>query len=518
MNKPYFLLTGILMLLTIIIFPSDTTAQNAVDPLQYIDLKIGTTAAGNVYPGVCRPFGLVKWTPQTRAGEEKGSKPYDYKDTKIQGIRWTNFISGSAVPEYGSATIMAITGDLKTDPTERASTFSHDSEHTTPYSYKVELEDYDITMECTSTERAGYFRFTFPQSENGYILVQPNNTPRAKHTQDGIAYIKVVPERNEIIGYNPTFRYYISTGQTAGFSGYFVARFKKPFTEFGAWDSNGIAQGNNEAQGQPGAYVKFSPEPGEIIEVKIGCSFTGFDGARKNLDAEIPGWNFESVKQETQKIWRDNLGNIEITSGDEEIKTNFYTALYHALLLPHIFGDVDGAYPGFAGTSNQKGNGFVYYDDYSMWDTYRAQHPLLLLIEPDKIGDMITSLLVKADQGGWLPIFPAWNSYTTEMVGDHCISMITDAYAKGFRDFDTEKAYRYMRKNATGMPEDYNEYADGKGRRAVDDYFKYGYVPLDNPVEEAFHKAEQVSRTLEYAYDDFLPCRICLRARENIRL
>lgn len=274
--------------LFMIILLSETAAQKAIDPLDYVDLKIGTTAAGIVYPGVCRPFGLAKWTPQTCAGEEKGSKPYDYKDTKMQGIRWTNFISGSAVPEYGSATIMVITGELKTDPAERASSFSHDNEQTIPYLYKVEIYDYNITMEYTSTERAGYFRFTFPQSENAYLLIQPNNTPRAKHTQDGIAYIKILPESNEIIGYNPAFRYYISTGKPAG-----------------------------------------------------------------------------------------------------------------------------------------------------------------------------------------------------------------------FRDFDTEKAYRYIRKNAMKIPENYDEYADGKGRRAIDDYLKYGYIPLENPVDEAFHKAEQVSRTLEYAYDDF---------------
>ena len=498
-----FRLTIILSIIFFTFSSCSSPKQGLKEPLDYIDPMIGTTELGNTFPAVCLPFGLAKWTPQTSAGERKGHKPFDYKDNKLQGIRWTNFISGSAVPEYGSATIMAMTGNLKTNPKKRASLFSHDNETATPYYYSVELQDYQIKAECTSTLRTGYLRFTFPETDSAYILVQPNNTPKAPHTH-GNAFVKVISEKNEIVGSNPAFRYYISTGKPAGFSGHFVARFNKPFKVFGTWTENETNTNSSEAKGQPGAYIKFDAKAGDVVEVKIGCSFTSIEQARKNLDAENQDWDFETVKNAAKKAWQEALGKIEVQGSDEEAKTNFYTALYHSLLLPRVFGDEDGSYVGFADNNDiHKATTFTYYDDYSMWDTFRAQHPLLLILEPDLIKDMIESLLVKADQGGWLPIFPSWNSYTTEMIGDHCISMIVDAYKKGFQDFDTEKAFSYMSKNATEMPDNMADYVDGKGRRALDDYLQLGYIPMENPVLEAFHKGEQVSRTLEYAYDDF---------------
>ena len=478
-----------------------TSTTYAEEPLEFVDPMIGTTKLGNTYPAVCTPCGLCKWTPQTRAGEQKGTKPYDYQDEKIQGFRWTNFISGSAVPEYGSMTLMPMTGSLIIDPKERASSYSHANESAAPHRYRIKLDDYDIDVECTASKRAGFFRITFPQSENAKILIQPNNDPLASHTEP-YAYIKVLPERNEIIGYNPVYRYYISTGEPAGFAGYFVARFNRSIENFGVWKDGEIVEGV-EANGMCGAFAEFATQTDETIKVKIGCSFTGIDKARKNLDTEIPDWDFEKTMHATKNEWQVALDRIQIETPRKDDKIKFYTSLYHSLLMPRIFSDVDGSYPGFAGTGPRQEKGFTYYEDFSMWDTYRALHPLLLLIQPERVYDMVHSLLVKADQGGWLPIFPAWNSYTTEMIGDHCISMITDAYVKGYRHFDTEKALNYMLKNATQMPKDVNDYADGKGRRALPVYQDMGYIPLEHPVKEAFHQREQVSRTLEYAYDDF---------------
>ena len=473
----------------------------AGSPIDYVDPFIGTTKLGNTYPAVCTPFGLCKWTPQTRAGEKKGDKPYDYQDPAIQGIRWSNFISGSAVPEYASHTFSAITGDFVIDPSERASRFSHDNEIASPHYYSVFLDDDQIRIEVTSTTRAGYFRFTFPQSSDSKIILQPNNMPRAPHTK-GDAYIEVLPERDEIVGYNPAYRYYISTGQPAGFSGYFVARFKDYVVDYQIWENGELIEGKS-GSGKAGAFAQFQTKKNQVIEMKVGCSFTGIEGARANLDAEIPDWNFQKIVDKAKTEWHKELGKIEVTGSSEKDKIKFYTALYHSYFMPRIFNDVDGSFPGFAGTGRQQATEFDYYEDYSMWDTFRALHPLLLLIQPERIDDMIQSLLVKADLGGWLPIFPSWNSYTTEMIGDHVFSMMTDAYIKGYRDFDTEKAFVYMKKNATQMPRDYAEYADGKGRRAVTVNRQLGYIPLEHPVKEAFHQKEQVSRTLEYAYDDF---------------
>ena len=487
-------------ILLYILFAVFSTLLRSQSPLDFVDPMIGTTLLGNTYPAVGAPFGLCKWTPQTRAGEKKGHKPYDYKDDKIQGIRWTNFISGSAVPEYASHTIAAMTGDFKIDPRQRASRFSRNKETAASFYYSVMLDDYDIRIETSSTERSGIFRFTFPEAKDGKIILQPNNFPRAPHTH-GDAFVQVLPERNEIIGYNPAYRYYISTGKPAGFSGYFFARFSKPIKSFKVWQDGEIVDADS-ATGMPGAFIEFDTEMDEIIHVKIGCSFTGIDGARKNLDTEIPDWDFDAVVQSTKLKWQEALGRIEVHGQSKEDKIKFYTALYHSLLLPRLFNDIDGSYPGFAGSGQKQSTEFDYYDDYSMWDTFRALHPLLLLIQPERIDDLIESLLVKADQGGWLPIFPSWNSYTTEMIGDHVFSMIADTWVKGYRDFDVDKAIAYMKQNATQLPTR-EEYIDGKGRREALTQRELGYIPLELPVREAFHKGEQVSRTLEYSYDDF---------------
>ena len=481
--------------------PHSLSGSLAHGPLRYVDPLIGTAELGNTFPAVCLPFGLAKWTPQTVAGEQKGVPPYNYEHRRMQGIRWTNFVSGSAVPDYGSMTVMALAGDLRLQPEERASRFSHRTEVATPYSYAVTFDDYAIRTEVTATERTGYFRFTFPPTDAAWLVIQPNNTPRAAHTP-GNASIHVIPERNEIVGFNPAFRYYMRTGEPAGFSGHFVARFDRPFDAYGVWDGDGVRHGARKATGQPGAFVRLATGAGTTVELKVGCSFTGEQGARRNLDAESPGWSFDAVRDACHHAWQEALRRIDVEGDDEGVKTTFYTALYHALLLPRLADDVDGSHVAFAGTQLVTTPGVPYYDDFSMWDTYRAEHPLLLLVQPERVTSMIASLLDKAEHGGWLPIFPAWNNYTNEMIGDHCSSMIVDAYVKGFRGFDAERAYHFMRQNAMEIPAQ-SDWEDGKGRRGLASYLQHGYIPLDDPVPDAFHQGAQVSRTLEYAYDDF---------------
>jgi len=198
----------------------------------------------------------------------------------------------------------------------------------------------------------------------------------------------------------------------------------------------------------------------------VGTSFTSIDEARKNLDREIPDWNFERARDQARSEWSRMLSKIEIRGASEQQQTIFYTALYHALLMPRTFSDVDGSYPRFAGGGQtETAKGFVYYDDFSLWDTFRALHPLLTILDPKRTGDMAQSLVVKGQQGGFIPIFPGWNSYTSEMIGDHDVEMIVDAYAKGIRGFDVAEAYRLMLQNALKTPPA-DQYADGKGRRA----------------------------------------------------
>lgn len=492
-----------------------TIAQPA--PVSYVKTLIGTAPAttesarrhseagseskGQTMPAVSTPYAMTLWTPQTQATETKCVSPYYFNDKKIQGFRATHWLNGGCVQDYGSATLMAVSGDLKTRPQDRASRFSHDQEVATPAYYAVDLLDHKIKAEMTATARCGLMRFTFQNSDNHTILLEPNS-------DEGEGFVKIDPKKGEIVGYNPVHRIYQGSGQSAGFSGYFVVQFDRPFAQYGTWRDETIQANNETASGSKkrgerlGAYVSFGKKD-QAVTVRVGTSFTSLEGARQNLLAEIPDFNFEKIREANEAAWNIALGKMTV-KGSQEDKVLFYSTLYRSKLTPRLFSDADGSYPTFAsGQPIQKAEGFDYYDDFSVWDTFRAAMPLHILLEPDKVASMMQSLTKKAEQGGWIPIFPLWNSYTAAMIGDHVLSVMADAYAKGVRGFDVTTAYKYLRKNAFEPNTDPKSYAAGQGRRALDSYLKYGYVPLEDSVWQAFHKREQTSRTLEYAYDDF---------------
>lgn len=454
-------------------------------------------------PAVSTPFGMTQWTPQTRDTENKCVSPFYYAGNFIQGFRGTHWLGGSCTQDYGSFTIMPITGVLTTFPKERASPYTHDTEVSTPFYYSCMLIRYLIMTEITSTTRAGFFKFSYASKDQSYILISPNS-------DEGQGYVKIDPEKQEICGYNPAHRIYQGWGQPAGFSGYFVVRFNKPFGNYGCYFQMEDHKGEKELGGKPdiGAYAKFDVKDGDVILAKVGTSFTSIEEARANLDAEIPHWEFEKTKSDLEKTWNEALNTIQLKGGKQEDYTKFYTAIYHSMLYPRTFSDVDGSYPSFDGNKKTEKveKGHVYYDDFSLWDTFRAQLPLVSLVAPDKYEDMMKSLVLKAEQGGWLPIFPMWNSYTSAMVGDHANTALGDAYMKGF-DINIDKAYPYMRKNAFEVSEG-EDFKNGKGRRGMKSYLQYGYIPLEDSIKEAFHKNEQVSRTLEYSLTDFVLSKV----------
>jgi len=468
-------------------------------PLQYVDPLIGTAPAttesaqkhseagselkGQTFPAVGRPFGMTQWTPETRTTEDKCISPYYYNDQIITGFRGTHWMSGSCTQDYGSATFMPFVSDLidtlKSRPVSR---FSHQNETSSPAFYRILLEDFGINTELTGSVRSGMMRFNYPAGKESYLYMRVNSDEKQ-------GKIWVDSKTNEIVGYNPVFRIYQGMGKPAGFSGYFVIQFDKEFKE--------ISQIRTDQQ----LVIGFGKE--KTVKVRVGTSFTSLDGARNNLKSEISNWDFEQLVKESENEWNQTLGKIQVKGSSHNDLIKFYTALYHCYQLPRIASDVDGSYQGFAqDTLIHKAEGFDYYDDFSMWDTYRALHPLMTILEPKRSLDMVKSLVAKAQQGGWMPIFPAWGSYTAAMIGDHVSTMISDAYLRGITEFDTDTAYRYMRQNAFQQPSD-EDYKDGKGRRALPSYLKYGYIPLEDSVWEAFHKREQVSRTLEYALDDY---------------
>ena len=464
-----------------------------------------TEEFGQTLPAVLSPNGMNFWTPQTRSSEVKCVCPFYYTDKYIQGFRESHWIVGGCTQDYGSMTLMPITGKLKCLEAERAAVYDHTQEISAPAYYSLKLNEYGIRTEMTGTSRAAIFRFTYDKDDQAYIIVNPNSD-KSK------GYVKIDPEKNEIRGYNPVHRIYQGNGKPAGFSGYFIVRIEKVKpNEYGVYTREEIQPGMLELKEQPdlGAYIGFKVKKGEQVILRVASSFTGFDGALKNLETEIPKADFNLVKKNLEAKWNERLGQIKVESKDKEAKTNFYSALYRASFLPHEISDVDGKYPAFStGTPEETMEDGAYFEDFSAWDTYRALHPLLNILRPSLSEQIVRSIIKKYEQGGWLPIFPCWNSYTAAMIGDHLISVIGDAYIKGIRNFDVEKAYEAMRKNAFETPESYEEYQNGMGRRALTSYLKYGYIPLEDSVLEAFHKGEQVSRTLEYAYDDFVLAQI----------
>ncbi|MDD4661265.1 MAG: GH92 family glycosyl hydrolase [Massilibacteroides sp.] len=481
-----------------------------VDPLIGTDIrtvegkdKNSTEERGQVIPAVGVPHGMTNWVAQTEETEQKCRPPYYYFQDRIQGFRASHWMNGSCTQDYGSVTIMPLCGKLRTGTKERASRFSHEDEVASPSYYSVFLEDENILSEMTGLSHSGVLRFTFEDEGERFIVIEPNS-------DEGMGYLSIDPKKKEIIGYNPAHRIYQGWGMEAGFSGHFVIRFEDGFEEFGVWENGTLTENAKEIKGnktQVGAWVKFTPKSKEIV-VRIGTSFTSAKQAARNLSAEIGSKSFDRIRHLSSDIWNEALEKVQIKGGTEDQKIKFYTALYSTQFLPRTFSDTDGSYPRFdSGKEILNAGNAIYYCDFSQWDTYRAVHPLFTILDPKRDGDMARSLVLKAEQGGWLPIFPSWNSYTSAMIGDHCIAMLSDAIIKDVPGFDYETAYRIMRKNAFEINTD-SSYRDGKGRRAMESYLKYNFIPLEDEVRDAFHKKEQVSRTLEYAYDDFVLAQV----------
>jgi predicted alpha-1,2-mannosidase len=397
--------------LTLLAFVPVSRIIAQLRPVDHVHPLVGTANEGQTYPATGVPFAMTHWTPQTRAGEIKCVAPYYFADTAIQGFRGSHFLSGSCVPDYGSVTIMPSMAALKTSAVDRASRFDRSSEHATPYSYKVDLTDAGVTSEITGTTHAGMMRFTFEREGDGSIVIENN-------ARGGDGWVLVDRKTQEITSEVPVRREYAGAGKLAGFSGYFVIEFNRSFTGVGTWVGAQIREGATYQRGDGlplgvipvasvatttgaakaaarlprastrpgfGTHIRFpGMKAGETVVARIGTSFVSIDEARKNLHTEITDWNFDSVEVRARVAWDQSLSVIEIK--DVRPATDvFYTALYHALLHPRTFSDVDGSYPRFAGKGEvEHATNFEYYDDFSMWDTFRAQHPMLTIFDSSR--------------------------------------------------------------------------------------------------------------------------------------
>ena len=457
----------------------------------------GSEEHGQTLPAVLSPNGQNFWTPQTRDTEKKCQAPFYYTDSLFQGIRNSHWIVGGCTQDYGSFTLAALGGKLRLKPEERATPFSHTDEISHPHYYAVHLYKEHLKLEMTGSSHAAIFRITPEQDGPVHIVLNHNSDA-------GEGYLEIDPQNKTIYGYNPVHRIYQGWGEPAGFSGHFMLR---------AYDVTGspLATKGTQEIVDSGcdslcAWFTFNGKANEPIILKAATSFTSKENCEDNFAVEAEPHDFDSMMEHLAKQWIERLHTIDVEDTDTARVNQFYGALYRASFLPREMSDASGGYPKFADGSivaPRESNPRKYYGDFSMWDTYRAVHPLYSIIAPKESADMMQSLVTMYEEGGWLPIFPCWNSYTAAMIGDHCSVALADAYIKGIRDFNVEKAYEGMRKNAFETPASYEDYKNGMGRRALESYLKYGYIPMEDSVKEAYHREEQTSRTLEYAFDDF---------------
>ena len=443
----------------------------------------GSEEHGQTLPAVLVPNGQNFWTPQTQDTEKKCIAPYYYTDSLFQGIRNSHWIVGGCTQDYGSFTLAALSGKLRKSPTERATPFSHSQEISHPHYYAVRLPNERLKLEVTGSSHSAIFRIT-PEVDGPVHIVLNHNSDYKE------GYLEIENQAKTIYGYNPVHRIYQGWSEQAGFEGHYLLQAYNDIKDSGI---DSLC-----------AWFTFDGKANQPIILKAATSFTSKKGAYDNFAFEAEGHDFDSMMAQTAQQWIDRLHTIDVEDKNVARVNQFYGALYRCSFLPREMSDVDGSYPKFAdGTIVCPSEPRTFYGDFSMWDTYRALHPLYTLIAPKQSADMMQSLVTMYEEGGWLPIFPCWNSYTAAMIGDHCSAVLADAYIKGIRDFDYEKAYEAMRKNAFETPTNFEDYKNGMGRRALDSYIKYGYIPLEDGVKEAFHQDEQTSRTLEYAFDDF---------------
>jgi len=483
------------------------TNKKTIPGVDLVNTFIGTQEMGHTFPGACVPFGFVQLSPDTDTiPYEKDGKynpevyrycaGYQYLDKTIVGFSHTHF-NGTGHSDLGDFLIMPTIGKLQLNPGTAdhpengyRSGYRKETEQTSPGYYRVHLDDPGVLAELTVTTRAGFHKYTFPESDSAHIIL---DMLHGIYNYEGKVLWAYVQVHNDtlITGYR------ITRGWARTRYIYFALSFSKPFKSYGFRNDEqpvyrGFWRKFNQQENFPEmagkkirAHFDFNTKNGEIIKVKIGLSAVSMNGAMQNLMEEIPHWDFEKIRMEAHKYWEKELNRIMIEGSDER-KINFYTALYHSLQSPVVYSDVDSTYRGLD-QNIHKAENFTNYTIFSLWDTYRAQHPLLTLLYPSRTSDMVNSMLAHYEQSPE-HMLPVWSHHGNEnwcMIGYHSVPVIADAYVKGNRGFDTYRAFKACVNTAK------NKIYDGIG-----DYMKYGFVPDDKLGNSA-------SVTLEYAYDDY---------------
>jgi len=443
----------------------------------YVNPFIGTDGPGNTYPGATVPFGMVQLSPDIGIPGWDRIAGYYYQDSIISGFSHMH-LTGTGAGDLYDILVMPTNSKFSKRIEENSfkpfSSFSHDKETASPGYYSVDLLDYEIKAELTATERTGIHQYTFPKDDKteihidlGYALNWDSPTE---------TYFNVV-DNTTIEGYRK------STGWAKDQRVYFVIKVSKPFESYQIFKNDTLTTSPVTAKNTK-IILEYATTEGEQIILKTGVSTANIGGAHKSLDIEAPDFNFDAIRNKAEEKWEKELQKIKISTTDVTKKHIFYTMLYQSMLAPTLLSDHNGNYKG-ANDSIVKANGFNRYDTFSLWDTYRAAHPLYTVIHPERTSDMINSLLAHYKETGLLPVWSMQGNETNMMIGYHAVPVIVDAYFKGI-GFDTDLAFEACIASATD------------NSRQIDEYMELGYVPVDE-----HHENWSVSKTLEYAYDDW---------------
>ncbi len=484
-----------ILFINIAIFGAITSCSNNknvdkinVDYVSRVNTLIGSDSEpslsnGNTYPAITLPWGMNFWTPQT--SEMNNTWTYSYNAKKIVGFKQTHQAS-NWLGDYGCFSFMPITGKLKIKESERGSWFSHKSEIAKPNYYKVYLADYDITTEITPTQRAASFRFTFPESDSSYVLLDGFNRG---------SEVVILPEERKIVGYSS----YNSGSVPENFRNYFVAVFDKDFTYTSIFKENLVITSELSANGRHvGAVIGFKTKRGEQVNLKVASSFISLEQAEINLKREIGDKKFNIVEEEAKETWNNELSKIEVEGATDSQFNTFYSSLYRVLLYPRKFYefDKDNKMIHYSPFNGKVLPGYLYADT-GFWDTFRAVFPFFTLMYPEINSNIMKGLVNTYKESGWLP---EWSTpgHRECMIGSNSAAVIADSYMKGIRGYDINTLYEALIKNTNG----YNKEVRSVGRYGYSYYNKLGYVPYNVGINE------NAARTLEYAYDDFCVMQI----------
>ncbi|TRX53365.1 glycoside hydrolase family 92 protein [Fulvivirga sp. M361] len=450
------------------------------DPLQYVDPFIGTAAHGHTFPGATVPFGMVQLSPDNGITGWDWCSGYHYSDSIIVGFSHMH-LSGTGIGDLTDIRLMPTSAkvDLTKKITDRAdhdykSFYTHDDERASPGYYYVKLLDHNIDVSLSATTHAGIQQYDFPKGQLKSVVLDLSDTNN---------WDKPVRTKMDLVNDTLITGYRYSTGWAKDQRVYFAIAFSQPVLSHTFADGTSLLKGVKHEGIKLKAVFDFeSKEESSTLFAKTGISSASVEGALKSLN-QIKGWDFEKVKKEAEAAWRGELNKVAVTSDDEVLKRTFYTALYHTNLAPVIYSDLNNEYKGVDGNVH-KAEGYTRYDIFSLWDTFRAANPLLTVLQPDKVDDMINSMLAHYKEYGLLPVWSLLGNETNTMTGYHAIPVISDAYLKGFTGFDINVAYEAMKASAM------------QDIRGVNFLKEYGYIPSELEVES-------VTKTLEYAYDDW---------------